>query len=104
VVAVADRPLDPVGEVVSLLMDRSVLWVVSVRVSLFQGCRCQDGGLGLGGVGHWVAEPGRRPEVVVGEGLGDDVSRCAARRQLLGVLGEAALSWMLPLRWSLSPP
>jgi hypothetical protein len=36
--------------------------------------------LGLGGVGHSVDEPGRRPEVVVEEGLGDDVSpvRCQA--------------------------
>jgi hypothetical protein len=35
---------------------------------------------GLGGVGHSVDEPGRRPEVVVDEGLGDDVSpvRCQA--------------------------
>jgi hypothetical protein len=30
--------------------------------------------------------------------------RCAARPQFLQVLGEAALSRMLPLRWSLSPP
>jgi hypothetical protein len=33
---VADQPLDPVGEGGALLMNRSALWVVSVRVTLFQ--------------------------------------------------------------------
>jgi hypothetical protein len=59
---------------------------------------------GLGGVGHSVDEPGRRPEVVVDEVLTMTCRRCAARPQLLEVLGEAALSRMLPLRWSLAPP
>jgi hypothetical protein len=59
---------------------------------------------GLGGVGRWVDEPGRRPEVLAEKGLAMTCRRCAARPQRLQVLGEAALSRMLPLRWSLAPP
>jgi hypothetical protein len=60
---------------------------------------------GLGGVGHSVDEPGRRPEVVVDEGLGDDVSpvRCQPGNSCRFWV-TAALSRMLPLRWALSPP
>jgi hypothetical protein len=38
VVMVADQPLDPVGEGGVVVLNRSALWVVSVRVTLFSGC------------------------------------------------------------------
>jgi hypothetical protein len=81
VVMVADQPLDPVGEG-GVVADEPIGAVGGERkVTLFQGMSMfRMVACGLGGVGHSVDEPGRRPEVVVDEGLGGDVSpvRCQA--------------------------
>jgi hypothetical protein len=82
VVMVADQLLDPVpeggvvaGEPIGAVGgERKGHLVVPADVDV-RMVAC-----GLGGVGHWGDEPGRRPEVVVEEGRGDDVSpvRCQA--------------------------
>jgi hypothetical protein len=59
---------------------------------------------GLGGVGHSVDDRVADRKSSSTGVLAMTCRRCAARPQLLQVLGEAALSGMLPLRWSLSPP
>jgi hypothetical protein len=102
VVMVADQPLDPVDEG-GVVAGEPIGVVGGEPCSI--GSRCQDGGCGLGSVGHSVDEPDRRPEVVVDEGLGGDVSpvRCQPGSSCR-VWVTAALSWMLLLRSSLSLP
>jgi hypothetical protein len=81
VVMVADQPLDPVGEG-GVVADEPIGAVGGERKGHLvpADVDVRMVACGLGGVGHWVDEPGRRPEVVVDEGLGDDVSpvRCQA--------------------------
>jgi hypothetical protein len=81
VVMVADQPLDPVGEG-GVVADEPIGAVGGERTGHLvpADVDVRMVACGLGGVGHSVDEPGRRPEVVVDEGLGDDVSplRCQA--------------------------
>ena len=104
---VADQPLDPMGE--GGLVAGELIGAVGgerkghlVRAGLDAMMVMVVGG--LGGVGHWVDEPDRGPEVVADEGLGDDVAGALPARQLLQGLGGGGVVGDAAAMSSLSPP
>jgi hypothetical protein len=78
---VADQPLDPVAKD-GVVADEPIGAVGGERKGHLvpADVDVRMVACGLGSVGHSVDETGRRPEIVVDEGLGDDMSpvRCQA--------------------------